>query len=33
MAHALADKDRTRCGAMAPSAGLYMVRVDYPPES
>lgn len=33
MARALAAKDRTRCGAMAPSAGLYMVRVDYPPES
>ena len=27
---ALEACDRTRCGAMAPSAGLYLVRVDYP---
>jgi tRNA pseudouridine38-40 synthase len=26
---ALAAKDRTRCGAMAPSDGLYLIRVDY----
>lgn len=26
---ALDAKDRTRCGAMAPSSGLYLVRVDY----
>ena len=22
-------RDRSRCGAMAPSAGLYLTRVDY----
>lgn len=27
---ALDAADRSRCGAMAPSAGLYFVRVDYP---
>jgi tRNA pseudouridine38-40 synthase len=32
MAAALAAKDRSRCGALAPSGGLYLVRVDYPPE-
>jgi tRNA pseudouridine38-40 synthase len=26
---ALEAKDRTRCGAMAPSCGLYLMRVDY----
>jgi len=31
LAAALAAKDRTRCGALAPSSGLYLVRVDYPP--
>jgi tRNA pseudouridine38-40 synthase len=30
VADALAARDRTRCGAMAPSAGLYLMRVDYP---
>jgi len=30
--NALAAKDRARCGAMAPSAGLYLMRVDYPPQ-
>jgi len=31
LAAALAAKDRARCGALAPSSGLYLVRVDYPP--
>jgi len=31
MAAALAAKDRSQCGALAPSHGLYLVRVDYPP--
>ncbi len=31
LAAALAAKDRTRCGALAPSSGLYLVGVDYPP--
>ena len=31
MTAALAAKDRSRCGALAPSHGLYLVRVDYPP--
>jgi len=31
MAAALEARDRSRCGALAPSAGLYLVRVDYPP--
>jgi tRNA pseudouridine38-40 synthase len=31
MAAALEAKDRSRCGALAPSSGLYLVRVDYPP--
>ena len=26
---ALAARDRTRCGSVAPSAGLYLARVDY----
>jgi tRNA pseudouridine38-40 synthase len=26
---ALEAMDRTRCGAMAPSCGLYLMRVDY----
>jgi tRNA pseudouridine38-40 synthase len=26
---ALAAKDRTRCGPMAPACGLYLVGVDY----
>ena len=30
VAAALAARDRTRCGAMAPSTGLYLMRVDYP---
>ena len=30
VASALAARDRSRCGAMAPSAGLYLMRVDYP---
>jgi len=29
LAAALAAKDRTRCGPLAPAAGLYLVRVDY----
>ena len=29
VAAALAARDRTRCGAMAPSAGLYLTKVDY----
>ncbi len=31
MAAALDARDRSRCGAMAPSSGLYLVKVDYPP--
>lgn len=31
LAAALEAKDRSRCGALAPSSGLYLVRVDYPP--
>lgn len=31
LAAALAAKDRSRCGALAPAHGLYLVRVDYPP--
>jgi len=27
---ALAAQDRTRCGPLAPSEGLYLVKVDYP---
>ena len=29
MRAALEARDRNRCGAMAPSCGLYLVRVDY----
>jgi tRNA pseudouridine38-40 synthase len=29
LAAALAAKDRTRCGPVAPACGLYLVRVDY----
>jgi tRNA pseudouridine38-40 synthase len=29
LAAALEAKDRTRCGPVAPAAGLYLVRVDY----
>jgi len=29
LANALAAKDRTRCGPVAPACGLYLVRVDY----
>jgi tRNA pseudouridine38-40 synthase len=28
---ALDARDRTRCGPMAPSSGLYLIGVDYPP--
>ncbi|MBM6596213.1 tRNA pseudouridine(38-40) synthase TruA [Microvirga pudoricolor] len=28
---ALDARDRSRCGPMAPSAGLYLIGVDYPP--
>lgn len=31
MAAALDARDRSRCGALAPSSGLYLVSVDYPP--
>ena len=31
MASALEARDRSRCGALAPSSGLYLVKVDYPP--
>jgi tRNA pseudouridine38-40 synthase len=30
VAEALAARDRVRCGPVAPAAGLYLVRVDYP---
>lgn len=30
VAAALAARDRTRCGTVAPSSGLYLLRVDYP---
>lgn len=33
VAAVLAARDRTRCGAMAPSAGLYLTQVDYPREA
>lgn len=31
VAAVLEARDRARCGALAPSAGLYLVAVDYPP--
>ena len=31
MAAAIDARDRSRCGALAPSSGLYLVGVDYPP--
>ena len=31
VAAALAARDRTRCGALAPPSGLYLLRVDYAP--
>ena len=31
MRQALEARDRRACGPVAPSAGLYLVRVDYPP--
>jgi tRNA pseudouridine38-40 synthase len=30
VAAALAARDRTRCGTVAPACGLYLERVDYP---
>jgi tRNA pseudouridine38-40 synthase len=30
LADALAARDRTRCAPVAPAAGLYLMRVDYP---
>ena len=32
MGKALAARDRSRCAALAPSDGLYLVGVDYPDE-
>jgi tRNA pseudouridine38-40 synthase len=32
LAGALAARDRAACGTVAPARGLYLVRVDYPPE-
>jgi len=29
LADALSAKDRTRCAALAPSCGLYLVKVSY----
>ncbi len=29
---ALAARDRTACGPIAPAAGLYLAQVDYPPQ-
>ncbi|MBS0242035.1 MAG: tRNA pseudouridine(38-40) synthase TruA [Proteobacteria bacterium] len=33
MRAALESRDRARCGALAPSRGLYLVAVDYPPPA
>jgi tRNA pseudouridine38-40 synthase len=33
LAAALAARDRAACGPVAPAAGLYLARVDYPAES
>ena len=30
---ALQARDRTKCGAVAPACGLYLTKVDYPPEN
>jgi len=30
---ALKARDRTACGPVAPACGLYLVRVDYPPDA
>jgi len=32
VAAALASRDRTRCGTVAPASGLYLERVDYPED-
>jgi tRNA pseudouridine38-40 synthase len=32
VAAALASRDRSRCGAVAPACGLYLERVDYPED-
>jgi tRNA pseudouridine38-40 synthase len=32
LAAALAAKDRSRCGPVAPAHGLYLIRVDYPAD-
>jgi tRNA pseudouridine38-40 synthase len=29
LAHALATRDRSTCGPVAPPDGLYLLRVDY----
>jgi len=33
IAEALAARDRAACGPVAPASGLYLVRVDYPPDA
>ncbi len=33
MAEVLTARDRSQCGAVAPAAGLYLTRVDYPDDS